>query len=52
METRDQAGLERTLAELGRLGVEPVDVWDRAMFGFVVALDTAEDRVRPPVSPT
>ncbi len=30
------------MAELGRLGVEPVDVWDRAMFGFVVALDTAE----------
>ncbi len=42
VETRDQAGLERTLTELGRLGVEPVDVWDRAMFGFVVALDTAE----------
>ena len=38
----DQAALQRTLADLDRLGVEPLDVWDEAMFGFVVALDAAE----------
>ena len=37
----DHAALERTLADLDRLGIEPLDVWDEALFGFVVALDAA-----------
>ena len=41
MEVEDQTALERTLADLAELGVEPLDVWDQALFGFVVALDTA-----------
>lgn len=42
VEARDEAGLDRTLAELDGLGVQPIDVWDRAMLGFVVALDPAD----------
>ncbi|HWM19159.1 MAG TPA: S8 family serine peptidase [Ilumatobacteraceae bacterium] len=47
VEVEDQAALERTLTDLDRLGLEPLDVWDDALFGFVVALDAADmERVR------
>ena len=42
VEVEDHASLERTLAELNRLGIEPLDVWDEALYGFVVALDADE----------
>jgi subtilisin family serine protease len=42
VEVEDQAALERTLADLDRLGLEPLDVWDEALFGFVVALDATD----------
>ena len=42
VEVEDHAALERTLADLDSLGIEPLDVWDEALFGFVVALDAAD----------
>ena len=42
VEVADQDALDRTLADLDRLGIEPLDVWDEALFGFVVALDATD----------
>ncbi|HEX4983787.1 MAG TPA: S8 family peptidase, partial [Ilumatobacteraceae bacterium] len=41
VEVEDRTALEATLVDLAELGVEPIDVWDEALFGFVVALDPA-----------
>jgi subtilisin family serine protease len=37
----DEAALHGVVAELDRIGVDPVAVWDRALFGFAVTLDAA-----------
>jgi hypothetical protein len=42
VEVGDHAALERTLANLDRLGIEPLDVWDEGLYGFVVALDATD----------